>query len=80
VSRDCRRFTHRGGPEPRLPRQVGGTALLISSTRTAEPGQHLINIKRALNTSDIYGAATQVLWALACLALAAQAVTGVLMR
>jgi uncharacterized iron-regulated membrane protein len=56
-----------------------GTVLLVSSTRTAEPGQHLINIKRALHTGDIYGAPTQVLWALACVVLATQAVTGVLM-
>ncbi|MFI5310453.1 MAG: PepSY-associated TM helix domain-containing protein [Gemmatimonadales bacterium] len=56
-----------------------GTALLVASTRTAEPGQHLIDIKRALHTGDIYGLPTQVLWALACLVLTAQAITGVLM-
>jgi uncharacterized iron-regulated membrane protein len=56
-----------------------GTVLLATSTRTAEPGQHLINIKRALHTGDIYGTTTQIIWALASLVLASQAVTGVLM-
>jgi uncharacterized iron-regulated membrane protein len=56
-----------------------GTVLLAVSTRTAEPGQHLIDIKRALHTGDIYGLPTQILWALASLVLASQAVTGVLM-
>jgi uncharacterized iron-regulated membrane protein len=56
-----------------------GTVLLVASTRTAESGQHLIDIKRALHTGDIYGATTQVIWALASLVLASQAVTGVLM-
>jgi uncharacterized iron-regulated membrane protein len=53
--------------------------LLAVSTRMAEPGQHLIDIKRALHTGDIYGRPTQVLWALASLVLASQAVTGVFM-
>ena len=35
-----------------------GTVLLAVSTRTAEPGQHLIDIKRALHTGDIYGLPT----------------------
>lgn len=56
-----------------------GTVLLTMSTRTAEAGQHMIDIKRALHTGDIYGVPTQVLWALGALLLATQALTGVLM-
>ena len=56
-----------------------GTVLLAMSTRTAQPGQHMIDIKRALHTGDVYGWPTQLVWALASLVLAAQAVTGVLM-
>lgn len=56
-----------------------GTVLLASNTRTAKAGQHLVDIKRALHTGDIYGTPTQLLWALASLVLASQAVTGVLM-
>ena len=56
-----------------------GTALLTMSTRTAERGQHLIDIKRALHTGDIYGLPTQILWMLGALILATQGVTGIAM-
>ena len=56
-----------------------GTALLTMSTRTADRGQHMIDIKRALHTGDIYGLPTQILWMLGALVLAGQAVTGVVM-
>ena len=56
-----------------------GTVLLAMSTRTAEAGQHMIDIKRSLHTGDIYGVPTQILWMLGAFLLAAQAVTGVLM-
>ena len=56
-----------------------GTVLLAMSTRTAEAGQHMIDIKRSLHTGDIYGVATQILWMLGALLLATQAITGVLM-
>ena len=56
-----------------------GTPLLTMSTRTAERGQHMIDIKRALHTGDIYGLPTQILWMLGALVLASQAVTGVVM-
>ena len=56
-----------------------GTVLLAMSTRTAEAGQHMIDIKRSLHTGDIYGVPTQILWMLGALLLATQAVTGVLM-
>lgn len=56
-----------------------GTVLLAMSTRTAQAGQHMIDIKRSLHTGDIYGVPTQILWMLGALLLATQAVTGVLM-
>ena len=56
-----------------------GTALLTMSTRTAERGQHMIDIKRALHTGDIYGLPTQILWMLGAFVFASQAVTGVVM-
>ena len=56
-----------------------GTALLTMSTRTAERGQHMIDIKRALHTGDSYGLPTQILWMLGALVLASQGVTGVVM-
>jgi len=56
-----------------------GTVLLAMSTRTAEAGQHMIDIKRSLHTGDIYGVPTQILWTLGAFLLATQAVTGVLM-
>ena len=56
-----------------------GTVLLAMSTRTAEAGQHMIDIKRSLHTGDIYGLPTQILWVLGAFLLAAQTVTGLLM-
>jgi len=56
-----------------------GTVLLAMSTRTAEAGQHMIDIKRSLHTGDIYGVPTQILWMLGAFLLATQTVTGVLM-
>jgi uncharacterized iron-regulated membrane protein len=56
-----------------------GTVLLTMSTRRAEAGQHMIDIKRSLHTGDIYGVPTQMLWMLGAFLLATQAVTGVLM-
>jgi uncharacterized iron-regulated membrane protein len=56
-----------------------GTVLLAMSTRTAEAGQHMIDIKRSLHTGDIYGLPTQILWTLGAFLLVAQAVTGLLM-
>jgi uncharacterized iron-regulated membrane protein len=56
-----------------------GNVLLAMSTRTAPLGQHMIDIKRSLHTGDILGFPTQILWALASVVLAMQAVTGVLM-
>ena len=56
-----------------------GTVLLAMSTRTAQAGQHMIDIKRSLHTGDIYGLPTQILWMLGAFLLATQAVTGVLM-
>ena len=56
-----------------------GTVLRAMNTRTAEAGQHMIDVKRSLHTGDIYGVPTQILWMLGALLLATQTVTGVLM-
>jgi len=56
-----------------------GTVLLAMSTRRADAGQHMIDIKRSLHTGDIYGVPTQVLWMLGAFVLATQVATGVLM-
>lgn len=56
-----------------------GTVLLAVSTRTAELGTRINNLKRSLHTGDVLGKPTEAIWLLASLALAAQAVTGVLM-
>ena len=56
-----------------------GTILRNASTRLAEPGTQLVNLKRSLHTGDVLGAPTQAIWFLAALILAAQVVTGVLM-
>jgi len=56
-----------------------GTVLRVDNTRKAEIGTRLNNLKRSIHTGDWFGAPTQVLWILAALVLAAQAVTGVLM-
>lgn len=56
-----------------------GTVLLAASTRTAGLGTRLLNIERPLHTGEISGPVTQVIWLLASMILASQAVTGVLM-
>ena len=56
-----------------------GKVLRATSTRTAEPGTRLMNLQRPLHTGDIFGAPSQVIWFLAAVVLASQAVTGILM-
>ena len=56
-----------------------GTVLRVDNTREAEIGTRLNNLKRSIHTGDWFGAPTQVLWILAALVMATQAVTGVLM-
>ena len=56
-----------------------GGLLRVESTRTAELGTKLLKMQRSLHTGDVLGAPTQIIWFLAALTLASQAVTGVLM-
>jgi uncharacterized iron-regulated membrane protein len=56
-----------------------GTVLRATNTRTAEAGTRLMNLQRPLHTGDIFGAASQIVWFLAALILASQAVTGIMM-
>jgi len=56
-----------------------GRVLAAVSTRDAELGTRLDNLKRSLHTGDVLGKPTEALWFLATLALAAQFVSGVLM-
>ena len=56
-----------------------GTVLRATNTRTAEPGTKLMNLERSLHTGDVFGGVTQVIWFLASLVLASQAVTGIMM-
>jgi uncharacterized iron-regulated membrane protein len=55
------------------------TVLRATNTRTAEAGTRLMNLQRPLHTGDIFGAASQIVWFLAALVLASQAVTGIMM-
>lgn len=56
-----------------------GTVLQATNTRTAETGTRLLNLQRPLHTGELFGATSQVIWLLASLVLATQAVTGTLM-
>jgi uncharacterized iron-regulated membrane protein len=56
-----------------------GTVLRATNTRTAEAGTRLMNLQRPLHTGDIFGAASRIIWFLATLVLASQAVTGIMM-
>jgi uncharacterized iron-regulated membrane protein len=56
-----------------------GTVLRATNTRTAEAGTRLMNLQRPLHTGDIFGGASRIVWFLAALILASQAVTGIMM-
>ena len=56
-----------------------GTVLRATNTRTAGLGTWLLTIVRPLHTGEIFGTMTQVIWLVASLILASQAVTGTLM-
>jgi uncharacterized iron-regulated membrane protein len=56
-----------------------GNVLSVASTRDAQAGQALINLRRSLHTGDSLGLPTQIIWFLAALVLASQGVTGVIM-
>jgi uncharacterized iron-regulated membrane protein len=56
-----------------------GTVLLAESTRGAQTGRALSNVMRSVHTGDLLGKPTEVVWLLASLVLASQAISGVLM-
>jgi uncharacterized iron-regulated membrane protein len=58
--------------------QFTGTVLAVESTRTAQLGRRILNLKRSAHTGDIFGAPTQALYFLVSLGIAVQSVTGVL--
>ncbi|MEP6763666.1 MAG: PepSY-associated TM helix domain-containing protein [Gemmatimonadaceae bacterium] len=53
--------------------------LATSSTRAAEIGTRIDNLKRSLHTGDVFGRVTSALWLIATLVLAEQVLSGVLM-
>jgi len=58
--------------------QWSGAVLLRTSTREAELGTAINNLKRSAHTGDIFGWPTQALYFVVSLAIAAQVVTGFL--
>jgi uncharacterized iron-regulated membrane protein len=56
-----------------------GLVLRAESTRDAQLGTRLNNLKRSLHTGDVLGKPTEAVWLVAALVLASQVVTGVLM-
>ena len=56
-----------------------GAVLHVDNARLAGVGTRLNNLKRSIHTGDWFGVPTQILWILAALVMATQAVTGVLM-
>ncbi|MEP6835627.1 MAG: PepSY-associated TM helix domain-containing protein [Gemmatimonas sp.] len=55
------------------------TVLAVNSTRNAQIGTRLDNLKRSLHTGDIFGRASSAIWLVATLTMLSQIVTGVLM-
>ncbi|HYV95890.1 MAG TPA: PepSY-associated TM helix domain-containing protein [Gemmatimonadaceae bacterium] len=68
-----------GGRSRILVDRYSGDILLAVSTRQAEPGTRINNVIRSVHTGDLYGKPTQLIWFLAALIMASQAVTGALM-
>jgi uncharacterized iron-regulated membrane protein len=59
--------------------RYSGAILATVSTRDAQLGTRIDNLKRSLHTGDILGKPTEAIWLLAAIVLASQVVTGVLM-
>jgi uncharacterized iron-regulated membrane protein len=56
-----------------------GAVLMVANTRTAPLGTRINNLRRSLHTGDVFGTTTDVVWFLAALVLAGQALSGFLM-
>lgn len=59
--------------------RYSGGVLGALSTREAQLGTRIDNLKRSLHTGDVLGKPTEALWLLAALVLASQVITGFLM-
>jgi uncharacterized iron-regulated membrane protein len=68
-----------GGRSRVLIDRYRGTVLMAESTREAPAGRAINNVMRSVHTGDILGKPTEVVWLLAALVLASQAISGVLM-
>ena len=55
------------------------TVLATNSTRDAQIGTRLDNLKRSLHTGDVFGKVSSAIWFLATLVMVSQIITGVLM-
>lgn len=58
--------------------QYTGSVLAVESTRTAQLGRRILNLKRSLHTGDIFGAPTRAIYFIVALAIVVQAMTGIL--
>jgi uncharacterized iron-regulated membrane protein len=56
-----------------------GTLLRVESTRKAQMGRALQNVMRSVHTGEVLGKPTEMIWLLASLVLASQAISGVMM-
>ena len=56
-----------------------GAVLGVTSTRAAQLGTRLDNLKRSLHTGDVLGKPSEAVWLLATLVMVSQVVTGLLM-
>ena len=59
--------------------RYAGTVLGLNSTRAAQLGTRLDNLKRSLHTGDVLGKPSEAVWLLATLVMVSQVVTGLLM-
>ena len=68
-----------GGRSRVLLDRYSGNVLAKLSTRDAQLGTRIDNLKRSLHTGDVLGKPTEAIWLLAALVMASQVLTGFLM-
>ena len=59
--------------------RFNNNVLMVSSTRAAQIGTRIDNLKRSLHTGDVFGKVSSVVWLLATLTMVSQIVTGIVM-
>jgi uncharacterized iron-regulated membrane protein len=59
--------------------RLNGNVLSVVSTREAQIGTRIDNLKRSLHTGDVLGKPTELIWFVATLVLVSQVITGALM-